>query len=85
MSVFIYFKNREIEESISLNFGSLSIMETFQVKDFVTKEKEELINEFLIKVIYSSISLEKLFIIELNFFKFFYIIWKSLTLLGGMV
>ncbi|MBN1468382.1 MAG: exopolyphosphatase [Fusobacteriaceae bacterium] len=45
----VYFKNREIEESISLNFGSLSIMETFQVKDFMTKEKEELINEFLIK------------------------------------
>ena len=41
----VHFQNREIKNSISLNFGSLSIMEEFGLKDSISEEKEKLLEE----------------------------------------
>lgn len=45
----VHFVDREIQNSISLNFGSLSIMEEFQLRDSITLEKEELLNNYIEK------------------------------------
>ena len=45
----VHFENREIKNSVSLNFGSLSLMEEFLLKDSITPEKEEQLNLYLEK------------------------------------
>jgi len=45
----VHFEDREIKNSISLNFGSLSLMEEFSLKDVIDKEKEDSLNLYLEK------------------------------------
>lgn len=43
----VHFVNREIKNSISLNFGSLSIMEKFSLKDELNLEKKSQISDYV--------------------------------------
>lgn len=45
----VHFENRSIKNSVSLNFGSLSIMEDFNLKDSIKEEQEKSLNEYLEK------------------------------------
>lgn len=45
----VHFENRTIKNSVSLNFGSLSIMEDFSLKDTIEEEQELALNDFLEK------------------------------------
>jgi len=45
----VHFQNREIKNSISLNFGSLSIMEEFGLKDIINEDKERILEESIEK------------------------------------
>lgn len=45
----VHFENREIKNSISLTFGSLSLMEEFLLKDIIDLEKEKALDFYLEK------------------------------------
>lgn len=45
----VHFENRIIKNSVSLNFGSLSIMEEFSLKENIPEDKEIILNDYLTK------------------------------------
>lgn len=45
----VHFEDREIKNSVSLNFGSLSLMEEFLLKDIVDEDAERALNAYLEK------------------------------------